>query len=94
MSRNKHTVCKAGAAVRIHGYAPARVLRLEQVRDGTWLAHCIITARRKIGPHGYRPGERVTVPASDAVPRDIIRISRTFTGRLIWSAFNVEGGSE
>lgn len=103
-ARARHTVCKAGAAVRLHGYAPARILYLEHERRGpdysrgTWLAHCIITARGpdwkagRIGPHGYRAGERVTVPASDAVPRDIIRISRQSPGRLVWSAFTIEDG--
>lgn len=93
-ARARHTVCKPGAAVRIHGYAPARVLRLEQVHGGPWLAHCIITAREKIGPHGYQPGERVTVPANDAIPRDIIRISRQSPGRLIWPAFDIEATVE
>lgn len=99
-ARVRHTVCKPGAAVRIHGYAPARVVRLEYERmgpdysRGRWWAHCIITARGKIGPHGYRPGERVTVPASDAIPRDIIRISRQSPGRLVWPAFTIEEGTK
>lgn len=94
MTRTRHTVCKAGAAVRLHGYAPARVLFLEHERTGpdysagTWLAHCVITARREIGPHGYRPGERVTVRACEAVPRDVIRVARG-SGRLWWPAFEV-----
>lgn len=89
MTMSRHTVCRKGAAVRLHGYAPARVERLELVH-GRWMAHCVITARRKVGPQGYRPGERVTVPASEAIPRDIIRISRKYTGRLVWPAFDID----
>lgn len=76
LPKRRHTVCEAGAAVRLHKYAPARVLSLEQDTDGTWYAHCIITARGpdwrdgRIGPHGYRTGDRVTVRAFHAVPRD------------------------
>lgn len=101
LPRVRHTVCKAGAAVRLHGYAPARVLYLEHERigpdysRGTWRAHCVITARGpdwsagRIGPHGYRPGERVTVRACEAVPRDLIRVARG-SGRLWWPGFDVE----
>lgn len=97
MSRARHTVCKAGAAVRLHGYAPARVDWIERDEDGRVSAHCIVTGRGpdwragNIGPHGYRTGERVTVRASEAVPRDIIRISRQSPGRLVWPVFSVEG---
>lgn len=103
MSRARHDVCKPGAAVRLHGYAPARVEYLETVYTGphydrgTVYAHCIVTGRGpnrsagRIGPHGYRPGERVTVRACEAVPRDIIRVSRQHTGALTWPAFDVEG---
>lgn len=97
MSRARHTACKPGAAVRLHGYAPARVVSLEHERtgpdwsDGTWYADCIITARDKRGPHGYRPGERVRVLASAAVPRDIIRRSRQSPGRLWWPTFAIGG---
>ena len=92
----RHTVCKAGAAVRLHGYAPARVLYLEHERRGpdysrgTWVAHCVITARGpdwtagRIGPHGYRPGERVTVRACEAVPRDLVRVKPGSGGALWW----------
>lgn len=102
-ARARHTVCKAGAAVRIHGYAPARVLFLEYERrapdysHGTWYAHCVITARGPdwkaglIGPHGYRPGDRVTVRACNAVPRDLVRVARG-SGRLWWPNFGVESG--
>jgi hypothetical protein len=98
----KHTVCKAGAAVRLHGYAPARVLFLEHERTGpdysigSWLAHCVITGRGpdwkagRIGPHGYRAGETVTVRVHDAVPRDIIRQSRKYCGALRWPHFTIE----
>ena len=95
----KHTVCKAGAAVRLHGYAPARVLSLEYAPDysmGSWLAHCVITGRGpdwkagRIGPHGYRTGEKVTVRIHDAVPRDIIRQSRKYSGALRWPSFSIE----
>lgn len=101
----RHDVCKAGAAVRLHGYAPARVLFLEHERrgpdysSGTWMAHCIVTGRGpdwkagRIGPHGYRTGERVTVRASEAVPRDLIRVSRQRTGALVWPVFSVEGAT-
>lgn len=93
MTRARHTVCKVGAAVRLHGYAPARVLYLERVHvgpdysHGVWYAECAITARGpnwhagRVGPHGYRPGERVTVRATQAVPRDIIR---TKGGGALW----------
>lgn len=99
--RRRHTACKAGAAVRLHGYAPARVLFLEcehvgpDYSRGTWYAECVITGRGpdwkagNIGPHGYRPGERVRVLAFHAVPRDIIRISRQSPGRLVWPPFDV-----
>ena len=93
LPRVRHTVCKAGAAVRLHGYAPARVERVEiDARFSppfTW-AHCVITARGpdwsagRIGPHGYRPGERVTVRACEAVPRDIVRVKPGSGGALWW----------
>lgn len=78
--RARHTVLKVGAAVRLHGYMPARV---------------IVTVRRTgIGPHGYRPGQRVRVYARDAVPRDLIRVKRGSHGRLCWpSYFRMETGS-
>ena len=85
-----HTVCKQGAAVRLHGYAPARVERIEREESGRVVAHCRITARHKRGPHGYTLGERVRVSASEAVPRDCIRTMRG-SGRLVWPAFSVEG---
>lgn len=102
LPRVRHTVCKAGAAVRLHGYAPARVERVEidasfpaSAARPVTLAHCVITARGpdwsagRIGPHGYRPGERVTVRACEAVPRDLIRVARG-SGRLWWPGFAVE----
>ena len=103
-ARRKHTECAKGAAVRLHGYAPARVLFLEcehvgpDYSRGTWYAECVITGRGpdwkagNIGPHGYRTGERVRVLAFHAVPRDIIRISRQSPGRLVWPQFNVRTG--
>lgn len=99
--RVRHTVCKVGAAVRLHGYAPARVVALEYERTGpdysrgVWYAECVITARGpdwragRIGPHGYRPGERVTVRAGEAVPRDTIRVARG-SGRLTWGPVEVQ----
>lgn len=97
MNRARHTVCKAGAAVRLHGYAPARVERVEidarfpaSAARPVILAHCVITARGpdwsagRIGPHGYRPGERVTVRACEAVPRDIVRVKPGSGGALWW----------
>lgn len=102
MNALRHTVCKTGAAVRLHGYAPARVERVEidarfpaSAARPDVLAHCVITARGpdwsagRIGPHGYRPGERVTVHACEAVPRDVIRVARG-SGRLWWPGFDVE----
>lgn len=97
----KHTICKPGAAVRLHGYAPARVDSIEvdarfpasEERPDV-LAHCTITARGadwragNIGPHGYKPGERVTVRASHAVPRDLVRVERG-SGCLRWPAFDI-----
>lgn len=98
----RHDVCKAGAAVRLHGYAPARVVSIEtDARFSppfTW-AHCIVTGRGpdwkagRIGPHGYRTGERVTVRASEAVPRDVIRVSRQRMGAIVWPVFSVEGAT-
>lgn len=105
MTRRKHRTCKPGAAVRLHGYAPARVLFLEYERTGpdysrgTWYAECIITARGpdwkagNIGPHGYRPGERVRVLAYHAVPRDIIHISRQSFGSIVWPHFDIGPGT-
>lgn len=99
MSRARHDVCKPGAAVRLHGYAPARVDRIERDEDGRVYAHCIVTGRGpdwqagRIGPHGYRTGERVAVRASEAVPRDIIRVSRQRMGALVWPVFSVEGAT-
>lgn len=98
--RRVHRECKPGAAVRLHGYAPARVARVYVDADGRTRADCVITARGpdwkagRIGPHGYRPGERVDVRACEAVPRDIIRISRQSPGRIIWGAFNVQTGPD
>lgn len=97
----KHTICRPGAAVRLHGYAPARVDSVEvdarfpasEERPDV-LAHCTITARGadwkagNIGPHGYKPGERVTVRVHDAVPRDLVRVERG-SGRLRWPAFDI-----
>ena len=98
----KHTTCKPGAAVRLHGYAPARVDSIEvdtsfpaSAERPDVLAHCTITARSpdwkagNIGPHGYRTGERVTVRAVEAVPRDLVRVARG-SGRLWWPAFAIE----
>lgn len=95
---NRHTVCKQGAAVRVDGYAPARVLEVYRDEDGAVFARCRITARGpdwkagRIGPHGYRSGELVNVRASRAVPRDCIRTERG-SGRLYWPIFSVEGGA-
>lgn len=100
--RRKHRACKPGAAVRLHGYAPARVARVYVDADGRTRADCVITARGpdwkagNIGPHGYRPGERVDVRACEAVPRDIITISRQSPGRIVWPHFDIDpnaGGS-
>lgn len=89
-ARKKHYVCKAGACVRLHGYAPALVLAVYQADGATW-AHCRVTLRRRgIGPHGFRPGELVNVRACHAIPRDLIRVSRQQFGRLIWGAFDVQ----
>lgn len=100
--RRRHTVCKRGAAVRLHGYAPARVLYIEREHTApnydhsiAW-AECVITARGpgwkagRIGPHGYRPGETVRVRACEAIPRDLIRTRRDGSGHLYWPAFEVE----
>ena len=88
----KHLTCKAGAAVRLHLYMPARVVRVW--RDALFdclRADCIVTVRRAgVGPHGYRPGEHVTVRASEAVPRDCIRVMRGTSGRLAASHFDCE----
>ena len=97
-TRKKYTVCRAGAAVRLHGYAPARVLRVAFDDGGVCMAECKITARGpdwkrgNIGPHGYRPGDIVCVRAFLAVPRDIIRVSRKYTGRIIWHPFSIKTG--
>ena len=92
----KHNVLKVGTAVRLHGYCAARVESFEYEDThpyhegrGTWYAHCRVTARRKVGPHGYRPGETVTVRVHDAVPRDLIRIARGI-GKLCWPTFTIE----
>ena len=101
MKRTRHTECKAGAAVRLHGYAPARVLAVfpRAGESGLW-AECRITARApdwqrgNIGPHGYRSGALVYVRAGEAIPRDIIRISRQSLGRLIWPHFTIRTTGE
>ena len=97
--RRRHTACKVGAAVRLRGYAPARVVALEHERSGpsyargVWFADCIITGRGpdwkagRIGPHGYRTGERVRIAAYQAIPRDIIRTKSG--GALWWPGFEV-----
>lgn len=97
LPRRRHTVCKAGAAVRLHGYVPARVLAVYvDASDGRLWAECRITARGpdwsagRIGPHGYRAGGLAYVRASEAVPRDLIRVSRQRCGALWWPAFSVE----
>lgn len=94
MTGNKHTVCRKGAAVRLHGYAPAVVWVVYYDGDGDLWAVCRITGRgpdrkagRVPGPHGYRTGEVVTVRAADAVPRDRIY---TRTGRICWHDFTIE----
>jgi len=100
-TRKRHTVCKAGAAVRLHGYAPARVLAVfvRAGESGVW-AECRITARGpdwkagQVGPHGYRPGQLVYVRAGDAVPRDIIRVSRQRMGALVWPSFDIRTTGE
>lgn len=91
--KHSHVTCKPGAAVRLHGYMPARVESLEMCKDWTLpvaMANCVITARREYGPHGYKPGERVTVYAYQAVPRDLVRTARG-SGRLYWSGFDIVG---
>lgn len=95
MTRARHIECKVGAAVRLHGYMPARVTMIEVEHTapnydrGIVYAYCRVTVRRAgIGPHGYRPGEYVRVLACDAVPRDLIRVQRG-SGRLYWSTFKV-----
>ena len=95
MTRARHVECKPGAAVRLHGYMPARVVTIEREYNGphwdtaTLYAHCRVTVRSAgIGPHGYRPGELVRVRAGDAVPRDLIRVRRG-SGRLYWPTFTV-----
>lgn len=95
MTGNKHTVCRKGAAVRLHGYAPAVVLSVDRDgQTGTIWATCRITGRgsdrkagRVPGPHGYRTGEIVTVWVHDAPPRD--RVFRR-GGRIGWRSFDVE----
>lgn len=84
--KTRHMVCKPGAAVRLHGYMPARVLELCRLDDcGTVYAKCVVTVKRAgIGPHGYKPGEVVTVRVGEAVPRDCIRVARGSGGRLTW----------
>lgn len=94
--RRRHTVCERGAAVRLHGYAPARVLSVFRAAPGgRVMVECEITARGpdwkagRIGPHGYRTGQTVTEYARHAIPRDIIRISRQRCGALWWPAFDI-----
>lgn len=92
--RPRHVACKVGAAVRLHGYCAARVVGIEReytygATRPTVYAHCIVTARHRVGPHGYRPGDAVTVHACYAVPRDLIRVKRG-SGRLYWPRFTVQ----
>lgn len=94
--RNRHIECKAGAAVRLHGYVPARVLAVfPRAGESGLTAECRVTARGadwkagNIGPHGYRPGQVVYVRVAEAIPRDIIRVSRQSFGRLVWPHFTV-----
>lgn len=88
--KRKHYTCKPGAAVRLHGYMPAKVMGIERDEDGVVWARCIVTVRRSgIGPHGYGPGQMVWVRSSQAVPRDCIRVARG-SGRLYWPVFAVE----
>lgn len=92
MTRNKHTVCRKGATVRVHGYAPAVVLSVDRAGGDLW-ATCRITGRGpgwkagRIGPHGFRTGEVVTVRVHDAPPRDRIYCR---SGRIGWGSFDVE----
>jgi hypothetical protein len=86
----KHTICRPGAAVRLHGYMPAVVLAIRADGDGALVADVRVTVRRAgIGPHGYRPGELTTVRACHAIPRDIIRISRQHMGAFYWPSFAI-----
>lgn len=93
----KHYALKRGAAVRLHLYMPARVLsvRVDPDAPGAYarvVADCVVTLRRNggagIGPHGYRHGERVTVLANCAIPRDCIR-TRRGSGALYFAPFDV-----
>lgn len=89
----KHFVTKAGASVRLHGYAPAKVMAVfpRAGEPGLW-AECRITGRNwrgQIGPHGYRTGQVVYVRAHEAVPRDLIKVQRG-SGKLYWPAFEIE----
>jgi hypothetical protein len=92
MTRTAHTECKAGAAVLLHGYAPATVLRIyrEAGKHGALMAECRITMRRKAGPHGYIPGEIVTLHAFHAIPRDCVY---TDHGRIAWHNFTIHPGA-
>lgn len=88
----KHYECKKGAAVRLHGYAPARVTAVYvAAHDDKLYAECVVTGRNwrgQIGPHGYRSGQRVNVRACEAVPRDVIRTQRG-SGRIVWDHFTI-----
>ena len=87
----RHEVCQAGAAVLLHGYMPAVVLKIERDEDGRLCADCRVTVRRRgLGPHGYTPGELVNVRAADAIPRDLVHVSRHRTGALVWNNFSIE----
>lgn len=96
MAEPRHTVCRKGAAVRLYGYAPA-VVRVVYRDNGVLWAACRITGRGpgwkagRIGPHGFRTGEVVYVPAADAVPRDRIY---TRAGRICWHDFTIEPTGE
>lgn len=95
--KHLHTICKPGAAVRLHGYAPARVREIFREKwTGQVMAECVITGRspgwrdKQIGPHGYRTGEIVVVHAGEAIPRDCLRVK---CGRLWWPVFSIFEGA-
>jgi hypothetical protein len=91
--KKRHDTLKAGAVVRVDGFAPARVLEVYRERGELY---ALVSFPRDVAAHGFaryfKKGETGAFIAARCVPRDVIRVSRQHIGRLWWPSFSVVEG--